>query len=69
MPRIGRPPSDTVQVSVRVASAWADRAAVLAEKLERDGYKSDKASVYRAALGRGLDALEAEHGIKPKGKR
>jgi hypothetical protein len=47
------------------------RAEAIAERLQRDGFKSDKASVYRAALQRGLDDLEKEFGglKSTRGKR
>ncbi len=66
---MGRPPGDSVQVSVRVPQAWADRVDRLAEHLVRRGLKADKASVLRGSLGLGLEALEAQNGIvTPKAK-
>ncbi|HEY3818382.1 MAG TPA: hypothetical protein VGL81_14490 [Polyangiaceae bacterium] len=60
-----------MQVSCRVPSGWVQRAEAIAERLQRDGFKSDKASVYRAALQRGLDDLEKEFGglKSTRGKR
>ena len=59
------------QISVRVARALLARARVLAEQMSARGFRADRASVLRAAIERGLDALEAELGVaaKPKAKR
>jgi hypothetical protein len=68
--RTGRPYADTSQISVRVPNSVLGRATALVELLMRKGHTSDRASVFRAAILRGLDALEVEHGLmKPKAKR
>jgi hypothetical protein len=71
MARTGRPVADTSQITVRVPNAVLRRATALVELLSGKGYASGRASVFRAAILHGLDALEAEHGIatKPKRKR
>lgn len=69
MAKMGRPVADTVQISTRVPSVWVGRAETIAERLQRGGFKSDKASVYRAALQRGLDDLEQELGIAKTTRR
>lgn len=64
----GRPRADTVQISFRVPTAWVKRAEAIAAALEEMGAEATTASVYRTALGRGLEALEKRHGIKTKAK-
>lgn len=54
----------TVQKPVRVPESWVPRLKVLADKLGESGIQPSEAAVIRLALGRGLDALEAEHGIQ-----
>ena len=58
---MGRPPADTVQVSVRVPTEWIDRVTKIAEQWQRRGAVATQASVLRGALGLGIEALEAEH--------
>lgn len=55
-----RPPSDTTQVTVRVANDWIARADRLAEQLARPGLPVTRTDAFRAAIAYGLDALEAE---------
>lgn len=72
MARMGRPPKDDMeQISVRVARALLARARTLADYMSARGFRADRASVLRAAIERGLETLEAEHGVvaKPKAKR
>jgi hypothetical protein len=70
MARMGRPVADTSQVTVRVPNDYVKRAKALADLLSGKGYSSDRASILRAAIGRGLEVLEVEHrvGAKPKVK-
>jgi hypothetical protein len=68
----GRPPvaRDSTQISLRVSEEWLMRADAIAEAFAVDGFRSDRASVWRAALGIGLTALEEKHGLtKRKAKR
>ncbi len=62
---MGRPPSDNVQVSVRVPGDWVERIEAVSQGNARRGHKSDKASVLRAAVEIGLQQLELEqeHGM------
>jgi hypothetical protein len=69
---MGRPPKDDMeQISLRIARAAIARAVAIAAHMAARGFHADRASVLRAAIEHGLDALEAEHGAgaKPKGKR
>ena len=60
----GRPPADTEQISFRVSRSLIKRAQKVAEAMRLDGSVDTTSSVYRTALQRGLEELEAEHGIR-----
>jgi hypothetical protein len=68
MAKMGRPriAEDSQHVGVRLPGAFVTRIDALAALFLRDGYSSDRASVLRAIVGLGLDALEKKHGIKRK---
>jgi len=51
--------SDT-QVAIRVPREWLDRASHLVPGLSRPGIEVTRSDVLRAALAKGLDALEAD---------
>jgi hypothetical protein len=51
------------QVALRLPAGWIARADALTEPLSRPGIPVSRADVLRAALTRGLDAMEAE--LKP----
>jgi hypothetical protein len=53
----------TVQKPVRMPESWGPRLRTLSVKLAETGIPVSEAAVIRLALSRGLDALEAEHGI------
>lgn len=63
MPR--KKSENTAQVAIRLPQSCLDRCDVLIVRLAIPGMRMDRADVLRAALMRGLDALEAEKGIKP----
>lgn len=53
----------TVQTAVRVPESWIPRLDVLAGKLSQPGISVSQAAVIRAALARGISALEGENGL------
>ena len=58
----------TVQVAVRIPESWITRADRLAEQLTMTPeIPVNRTAVLRAAMGKGLDALEAEHGAPSVG--
>ncbi len=57
---VPRPPSDLVQVAIRVPESWLERADALATKLSRPGIVVSRTEAFRAALAQGLDVMEAE---------
>jgi len=66
-----RPPSgNDTQVAIRLPNEWIERADALMAPLSRPGIQVSRSDVLRAALARGLDALEAEtQATKPKTKK
>jgi hypothetical protein len=63
---MARTTEKTRQTAVRLPEDWFARLDVIAEKLARPGIPVSQADAIRAAMARGLDALEAEYGIKAK---
>jgi len=58
---VPRPKSEnTFQVAFLIPDEWRERADALAERLT-PGVRLSRSDVLRLALGRGLDALDAEH--------
>jgi hypothetical protein len=66
-----RPPSSNdVQVAIRLPAEWLARADALLPTLGPPGVTLTRSDALRAALARGLDALEADRDAKPpKGGR
>jgi len=63
-----RPPSDnSTQVAPRMPAAWIKRADALIPKIARPGINATRTDVMRAALARGLSALEDE--VTPPNRR
>lgn len=65
-----RPPSDTVQIAIRIPRGWLARAAAIAPGLARTGVAVTRTDAIRAALARGLEEFEreakdGEHGDEP----
>jgi hypothetical protein len=66
--RVPRPKSaNVVQVTVLIPEEVSDRAEALGERMAPPGVTLSRAEVLRAAILRGLDALEGEN--PPEGKR
>ena len=55
----------TVQTAVRLPESWIPRLDAIAGKLGAAGLDVSQAAAIRVCLGRGIAALEAEHGIAP----
>jgi hypothetical protein len=55
----------TVQTAVRLPESWIARLDAIAGKLGASGLDVSQAAAIRVCLGRGIAALEAEHGIAP----
>lgn len=56
-----RPRTDTVQITMRIPRAWLELAdALAAERLSLPGWQASRTDAFRAAIARGLGALEKE---------
>lgn len=54
-----RPPSDSVQITVRVPPSWLAKADEVAAGMSSPGLTVTRTDAFRAAIARGLDALTA----------
>jgi hypothetical protein len=60
-------PVDSIQVSVRIPTAWVEELDALATTMSRPGIELARADLLRATIARGIKELRAE--LKPKPKR
>ena len=56
---VPRPKTDTLQLAVRIPRAWLSRLDALVPKIAQPGVQTTRTDAIRAALARGLYALEA----------
>lgn len=63
-----RPPSDSVQIAIRVPSSWLPQAEQLAKLISRPGFEASKTDAFRAAMARGFEVMIAELGSASAGK-
>ena len=62
-----RAPSENIsQVVIRIPEAWVERADELIAWIARPGVAATRTDVLRAALAKGLDALEVERHAETK---
>jgi hypothetical protein len=57
---VPRPPSDTVQIAIRVPKAWLAQADELAKRISRPGVLMSRTDAFRAAIAAGFEALANE---------
>ena len=55
-----RPPSDAVQIAIRVPKAWLAQADEVAKLISRPGFEASRTDAFRAAIARGFDVLKRE---------
>jgi hypothetical protein len=55
-----RPPSDAVQVVIRVPKPWLAEADQVAELISRPGFEATRTDAIRAAIAAGFVALKSE---------
>jgi hypothetical protein len=55
-----RPPSDAVQIALRVPGPWLTEADKIAKFLSRPGFEASRSDALRAALAKGLEVLLSE---------
>ena len=68
---VPRPPSDTVQIAIRVPRDWMAKADELAANISRPGVTMSRTDAFRAAIAAGFEALalESSKPSKPTRKR
>lgn len=64
-----RPPSDSVQVALRVPAKWLEDADAIATLISRPGFEASRTDGFRAAMARGFEVLRAELGATKAGTR
>jgi hypothetical protein len=65
---VPRPPSDTVQVAIRIPREWLAKADELAKRISRPGVTMSRTDALRAAIAAGFTVLEGEGEAAPAGK-
>ena len=63
---VPRAKTDSVQLAVRIPEGWLARLDALVPWIARPGVATTRTDSIRAALARGLDALEAERAAESK---
>jgi hypothetical protein len=66
---VPRPPSDTVQIAIRVERGWLAKADELAARISRPGVTMSRTDAFRAAIAAGFEALADEAKTKTTRKR
>ena len=54
---VPRPPSDTVQIAIRVPREWLTRADEIAKVISRPGVTMSRTDAFRAAIAAGFETL------------
>ena len=68
MQAMPRPPSDSVQIAIRVPKDWLDKADEVARLISRPGFEASRTDGFRAAVAAGFDSLIAKSAT-PKTKK
>lgn len=68
MRSVPRPKTDTLQLAVRIPRAWLGRLDALIPKIAQAGVQTTRTDAIRAALAKGLDALEVQFPDEPPAK-
>lgn len=55
-----RPPSNAVQIAIRVPAEWVDKAKALATTLSRAGVAVTQTDAFRAAMARGFEEFDRD---------
>ncbi|HEY5377887.1 MAG TPA: hypothetical protein VIK01_29600 [Polyangiaceae bacterium] len=69
---MSRPPSDAIQIAIRVPADWLKKADQVAAEISQPGFQASRTDGFRAALARGFDAFLGEapaDGKKPSRKK
>lgn len=60
---------NSAQVALRLPPDWLERADKVATALSRPGFEASRADALRAAIAKGLEALEVELAVEAKPRR
>jgi hypothetical protein len=55
-----RPPSNSIQVAIRIPKPWLKEADEIAKLISRPGFEASRTDAIRAAIAKGFEALRAE---------
>ena len=69
---MSRPPSDAVQIAIRVPADWLKKADLVAAEISQPGFQASRTDGFRAALARGFEAFlgdSSADGKKPARKK
>jgi len=55
-----RPPSNSVQIAIRVPAEWLTEADEIAKLVSRPGLEASRTDAFRAAIARGFQAIREE---------
>ena len=55
-----RPPSNAVQIALRIQPEWMQEADEIAQLISRPGFPATRTDAFRAAIARGFEALRAD---------
>jgi hypothetical protein len=61
-----RPPSDSVQIAIRVPRAWLAEADAIAKLLSQPGFSASRTDAFRAAIARGFEVLKGDTKAKKR---
>lgn len=61
---VPRPPSDSIQIAIRIPKGWLEDAEEIARLISRPGFEASKTDAFRAAIAKGFEALRAESKAK-----
>src|SRR4051812_8152059 len=57
-----RPPSNAVQIAIRVPVEWLERADEIARLISKPGFGASRTDGFRAAIARGFEVIEGDAG-------
>ncbi len=66
---VPRPPSDAVQIALRLPKPWLAEADEIAALISRPGFEASRTDAFRAAIARGFEVLRAEAKAQKPAKR
>lgn len=61
-----RPPSNSVQIAIRVPAEWLAEADEIAKIVSRPGLEASRTDAFRAAIARGFQAIRDDAAVTTK---